>query len=79
MKRCTLARRRARLGALVPRAVALASRAAVGRRAGGTPRSTTVGCSPTSSFAASKAVLADFTKQTGYKVKLLQPGDAGGW
>jgi thiamine transport system substrate-binding protein len=29
------------------------------------------------SFAASKAVLADFTKQTGYKVKLVQPGDAG--
>jgi thiamine transport system substrate-binding protein len=30
-----------------------------------------------SSFAASKDVLADFTKQTGYKVKLIQPGDAG--
>jgi thiamine transport system substrate-binding protein len=30
-----------------------------------------------SSFAASKEVLADFTKQTGYKVKLVQPGDAG--
>jgi thiamine transport system substrate-binding protein len=29
------------------------------------------------SFAASKSVLADFTKQTGYKVKLVQPGDAG--
>jgi len=28
-------------------------------------------------FAASKDVLADFTRQTGYKVKLLQPGDAG--
>jgi thiamine transport system substrate-binding protein len=30
-----------------------------------------------SSFAASKDVLADFTKQTGYAVKLVQPGDAG--
>ena len=30
-----------------------------------------------SSFAASPGVLADFTKQTGYKVKLVQPGDAG--
>jgi thiamine transport system substrate-binding protein len=30
-----------------------------------------------SSFAVSKGVLADFTKQTGYKVKLVQPGDAG--
>jgi thiamine transport system substrate-binding protein len=29
------------------------------------------------SFAASKSVLADFTKQTGYKVKLVEPGDAG--
>jgi thiamine transport system substrate-binding protein len=30
-----------------------------------------------SSFATSKGVLADFTKQTGYKVKIVQPGDAG--
>jgi thiamine transport system substrate-binding protein len=29
------------------------------------------------SFAASPAVLAHFTKETGYKVKLVQPGDAG--
>src|SRR5215472_16052011 len=29
------------------------------------------------SFAASPSVLADFTKQTGYKVKVVQPGDAG--
>jgi thiamine transport system substrate-binding protein len=28
-------------------------------------------------FAASKSVLADFTKQTGFKLKLVQPGDAG--
>src|SRR5207244_2265459 len=30
-----------------------------------------------SSFATSKGVLADFTKQTGYKVKVLNPDDAG--
>jgi thiamine transport system substrate-binding protein len=30
-----------------------------------------------SSFAVSKPVLAEFTAQTGYKVKLVQPGDAG--
>jgi thiamine transport system substrate-binding protein len=30
-----------------------------------------------SSFAASKEVLAAFTKETGYKVKVVQPGDAG--
>jgi thiamine transport system substrate-binding protein len=30
-----------------------------------------------SSFAASKEVLADFSHRTGYKVKLVQPGDAG--
>jgi len=29
------------------------------------------------SFAASKDVLADFTARTGYRVELLQPGDAG--
>ena len=29
------------------------------------------------SFAASKEVLADFTKQTGYKLKILRSGDAG--
>src|SRR5213078_4329385 len=28
-------------------------------------------------FAASKEVLADFTKQTGYTIELVQPGDAG--
>jgi thiamine transport system substrate-binding protein len=41
------------------------------------PRITTVVLLTHSSFAASPAVLADFTKQTGYKVKLVQPGDAG--
>lgn len=30
-----------------------------------------------SSFATSKGVLEDFTKETGYKVKVVQPGDAG--
>jgi thiamine transport system substrate-binding protein len=38
---------------------------------------TTVRLLTHSSFAASKDVLADFTAQTGYKVKLIQPGDAG--
>jgi thiamine transport system substrate-binding protein len=41
------------------------------------PAITTVRLLTHSSFAASKAVLADFTKETGYKVKLVQPGDAG--
>ncbi len=40
------------------------------------PRITTVRLLTHSSFAASKSVLADFTKQTGYKIKLVQPGDA---
>ncbi len=38
---------------------------------------TTVRLLTHSSFAVSKDVLADFTKQTGYQVKLVQPGDAG--
>jgi thiamine transport system substrate-binding protein len=41
------------------------------------PGITTVVLLTHSSFAASPGVLADFTKQTGYKVKLVQPGDAG--
>jgi thiamine transport system substrate-binding protein len=41
------------------------------------PRITTVTLLTHSSFAASKAVLADFTRQTGYKVKIVQPSDAG--
>ena len=41
------------------------------------PRITTVTLLTHSSFAVSKSVLADFTKQTGYKLKILQPSDAG--
>jgi thiamine transport system substrate-binding protein len=41
------------------------------------PHITTVRLLTHSSFAASKQVLADFTRQTGYQVKLVQPGDAG--
>ena len=41
------------------------------------PRITTVTLLTHSSFAVSKAVLADFTRQTGYKLKILQPSDAG--
>jgi thiamine transport system substrate-binding protein len=41
------------------------------------PKIATVVLLTHSSFAASRAVLDDFTRQTGYKVKLVQPGDAG--
>lgn len=41
------------------------------------PHITTVRLLTHSSFAASKQVLADFTRRTGYQVKLVQPGDAG--
>jgi thiamine transport system substrate-binding protein len=41
------------------------------------PHITTVRLLTHSSFAVSKEVLAEFTKQTGYEVKLVQPGDAG--
>lgn len=41
------------------------------------PKITTVRLLTHSSFAVSKPVLADFTKLTGYQVKLVQPGDAG--
>jgi len=41
------------------------------------PHITTVRLLTHSSFAASKGVLAEVTKATGYKVKLVQPGDAG--
>ena len=41
------------------------------------PRITTVVLLTHSSFAVSKSVLAAFTAQTGYKVRLVQPGDAG--
>ncbi len=42
-----------------------------------TPHITTVRLLTHSSFAASKSVLAQFTRETGYSVKLVQPGDAG--
>jgi thiamine transport system substrate-binding protein len=41
------------------------------------PKITTVRLLTHSSFAVSKDVLAEFTATTGYKVKLVQPGDAG--
>jgi thiamine transport system substrate-binding protein len=41
------------------------------------PKIATVRLLTHSSFAVSKGVLADFTRQTGYSVKLVQPGDAG--
>jgi thiamine transport system substrate-binding protein len=41
------------------------------------PRITTVRLLTHSSFAVSKDVMAEFTAQSGYKVKLVQPGDAG--
>jgi thiamine transport system substrate-binding protein len=44
---------------------------------GGTKKSDTVTLVTHDAFAASKDVLAEFTKQTGYKIKLVQPGDAG--
>jgi thiamine transport system substrate-binding protein len=53
------------------------ARAGSSSPASSTPRITTVRLLTHSSFAVSKGVLADFTKQTGYKVKLVQPGDAG--
>ena len=51
--------------------------AAVGPSSSVPPKITTVRLLTHSSFAVSKAVLAEFTKQTGYKVKLVEPGDAG--
>jgi len=50
---------------------------AVGPSSSVAPKITTVRLLTHSSFAVSKAVLADFTKQSGYKVKLVEPGDAG--
>jgi thiamine transport system substrate-binding protein len=41
------------------------------------PPSKTVTLLTHDAFAASKSVLADFTKQTGFKIKLVQSGDAG--
>jgi thiamine transport system substrate-binding protein len=51
--------------------------ATVSSTAKAAPRITTVRLLTHSSFAVSKDVLADFAKQTGYTVKLVQPGDAG--
>jgi thiamine transport system substrate-binding protein len=46
-----------------------------GSRGGKNPKTVTL--LTHDAFAASKDVLADFTAQTGYTVKLVQPGDAG--
>ena len=70
------------LVAVVVLAAACGSSAKPSAQSGSTPTTgakkiTTVRLLTHSSFAASKDVLADFTNQTGYKVKLVQPGDAG--
>ena len=44
---------------------------------GAAKKSDTVTLVTHNAFAASKEVLAEFTRQTGYKIKLVQPGDAG--
>ena len=69
-------------GALLAGACSSSAKQAVPSSSGATsstvaPRITTVRLLTHSSFAVSKAVLAEFTAQTGYKVKLVQPGDAG--
>jgi thiamine transport system substrate-binding protein len=46
-------------------------------KSGGAKGSTTVTLVSHDSFAASKAVLAEFTKETGYTVRVLRGGDAG--
>src|SRR5262249_50417938 len=74
-RRATLRRRAMKrmitvLGALVLMATACGS-------GGGNKNSKTVTLLTHDAFAASKDVLADFTQQTGYTVKLVQPGDAG--
>jgi thiamine transport system substrate-binding protein len=68
--------------ALVALTAACGSSAKPAAQSSSTPTSvakkiTTVRLLTHSSFAVSKAVLADFTRQTGYKIKLVQPGDAG--
>jgi thiamine transport system substrate-binding protein len=45
--------------------------------AAGAPKTTTITLVTHDSFAASKAVLAAFTRQSGVKVRILQSGDAG--
>jgi thiamine transport system substrate-binding protein len=54
--------------------VALASACSSG---GSTKKSGTVTLLTHDAFAASPEVLAAFTRETGYKIKLVQPGDAG--
>src|SRR5262249_54175168 len=56
--------------------VGLATLAVPAAPAGAAP-STTITLVTHDSFAASKSVMAKFTKQTGVKVKILQQGDAG--
>jgi thiamine transport system substrate-binding protein len=63
------------VGLLVALASACGSSGAT--KSGGTKKSGTVTLLTHNAFAASKEVLADFTKQTGYQIKLVQPGDAG--
>ena len=84
VRRCAMKRARS---IAASRCALVAARGRVQRRAasararpdvGGRRKpSTTVVLLTHDSFAASKQVLADFTAQTGYKVKLVQPGDAG--
>jgi thiamine transport system substrate-binding protein len=56
---------------------ALATGSAVTGTAGAATRTTTITLVTHDSFAVSKSVLADFEKQSGVKVKILQSGDAG--
>jgi thiamine transport system substrate-binding protein len=68
-------------GALLAAACSSSAKQSTPSPAGATstvaPRITTVRLLTHSSFAVSKDVLAEFTARTGYKVKLVQPGDAG--
>ncbi|MFF6957508.1 thiamine ABC transporter substrate-binding protein [Streptomyces sp. NPDC008317] len=74
--------RRRAIGALVLATVGATALAACGSDSGGTKTSggstsKTVTLVSHDSFAASDAVLKDFTKETGYTVKVLRGGDAG--
>jgi thiamine transport system substrate-binding protein len=66
-----------RIAVAVVAVVAVLAAAACGSSSKPAAKITTVRLLTHSSFAVSKQVLADFTAQTGYKVKLVQPGDAG--
>jgi thiamine transport system substrate-binding protein len=66
--------RRALVLLLATLLVALAGACSSG---GGSKKSGTVTLLTHDAFAASPEVLAAFTKETGYKIKLVQPGDAG--